>query len=53
MREALELYRARFPTVVAILIGTRRTDPHGGTLSIPWYAQLVLLAGVQRHWISA
>ena len=30
MREALELYRARFPTVEAILIGTRRTDPHGG-----------------------
>ncbi|KAN0111740.1 hypothetical protein V8E52_008120 [Russula decolorans] len=32
MREALELYRARFPTVEAILIGTRRTDPHGATL---------------------
>jgi hypothetical protein len=38
MREALELYRARFPTVEAILIGTRRTDPHGGALSITWYA---------------
>ncbi|KAI0249781.1 hypothetical protein BJV78DRAFT_1224822 [Lactifluus subvellereus] len=33
MREALELYRARFPTVEAILIGTRRTDPHGATLN--------------------
>ncbi|KAF8500177.1 adenine nucleotide alpha hydrolases-like protein [Russula emetica] len=32
MREALESYRARFPTVEAILIGTRRTDPHGATL---------------------
>ncbi|KAI0267281.1 hypothetical protein BC834DRAFT_968807 [Gloeopeniophorella convolvens] len=32
MRQALELYRARFPTVEAILIGTRRTDPHGATL---------------------
>jgi FAD synthetase len=38
MREALELYRARFPSVVAILIGTRRTDPHGGAPSIPRYA---------------
>lgn len=34
MREALELYRARFPMVEAILIGTRRADPHGGALSI-------------------
>jgi len=32
MREALQLYRSRFPTVEAILIGTRRTDPHGATL---------------------
>ncbi|KAF8480208.1 adenine nucleotide alpha hydrolases-like protein [Russula ochroleuca] len=32
MRQALELYRARFPEVEAILIGTRRTDPHGATL---------------------
>ena len=38
MREALELYRARFPTVEAILIGTRRTDPHGGAPSITWNA---------------
>ncbi len=30
MRGALELYRARFPTVEAILVGTRRADPHGG-----------------------
>jgi FAD synthetase len=37
MREALELYRARFPTVEAILIGTRRTDPHGGAPSITRY----------------
>jgi FAD synthetase len=34
MREALELYRARFPAVEAILIGTRRTDPHGGPCPI-------------------
>ncbi|KAI9508260.1 adenine nucleotide alpha hydrolases-like protein [Russula earlei] len=32
MRESLQLYRARFPTVTAILIGTRRTDPHGAKL---------------------
>ena len=38
MREALELYRARFPAVEAILIGTRRTDPHGGAPSTTWYA---------------
>jgi FAD synthetase len=30
MREALESFRARFPMVEAILVGTRRTDPHGG-----------------------
>lgn len=30
MRGALESFRARFPTVEAILVGTRRTDPHGG-----------------------
>lgn len=30
MHGALELFRARFPTVEAILVGTRRTDPHGG-----------------------
>jgi FAD synthetase len=38
MRQALELYRARFPEVEAILIGTRRTDPHGGALCIHLYA---------------
>lgn len=30
MRRALELYKLRFPAIQAILIGTRRTDPHGG-----------------------
>lgn len=30
MRGALESFRARFPAVEAILVGTRRTDPHGG-----------------------
>lgn len=32
MPRALELFRARFPTVEAIFVGTRRTDPHGATL---------------------
>ncbi|KAH9063263.1 adenine nucleotide alpha hydrolases-like protein [Lactarius vividus] len=32
MRGALERFLARFPTVEAILVGTRRTDPHGATL---------------------
>ncbi|KAI0718546.1 hypothetical protein C8T65DRAFT_693694 [Cerioporus squamosus] len=32
MRLALEMYKARFPQVEAILIGTRRSDPHGAKL---------------------
>ena len=31
MRRALEVYKARLPHIEAILIGTRRGDPHGGT----------------------
>lgn len=31
MKSALALYKAKFPHIEAILIGTRRTDPHGGT----------------------
>lgn len=30
MKSALAVYKARFPHIEAILIGTRRTDPHGG-----------------------
>jgi len=30
MREALQRYKDTFPHITAILIGTRRTDPHGG-----------------------
>lgn len=29
MRQALETYKDQFPEISAILIGTRRTDPHG------------------------
>lgn len=32
MRRALEVYKEKFPLVEAILVGTRRGDPHGGTL---------------------
>lgn len=30
MRKGLELYKDRHPGIDAILMGTRRTDPHGG-----------------------
>lgn len=30
MRQALGMYKMMFPNISAILIGTRRTDPHGG-----------------------
>ncbi|KAK2460806.1 hypothetical protein APHAL10511_007276 [Amanita phalloides] len=33
MKKALELYKLHFPHITAILIGTRRSDPHGATLS--------------------
>ncbi|KAG6852971.1 hypothetical protein C0991_007782 [Blastosporella zonata] len=33
MRRALEAYKQRFPHIHAVLIGTRRSDPHGATLS--------------------
>lgn len=32
MKQALEDYKEKFPEIEAILIGTRRTDPHGGAL---------------------
>lgn len=30
MRRALEVYKSEFPHIEAILVGTRRGDPHGG-----------------------
>lgn len=30
MRRALHLYKERYPHIEAILVGTRRSDPHGG-----------------------
>ncbi|KAJ3797056.1 adenine nucleotide alpha hydrolases-like protein [Lentinula aff. detonsa] len=33
MRQALEMYKVQFPHINGILIGTRRTDPHGDRIS--------------------
>ncbi|KAK0205441.1 hypothetical protein DFS33DRAFT_767082 [Desarmillaria ectypa] len=33
MLQALEIYKQKFPEISAILIGTRRADPHGAKLS--------------------
>ncbi|KAF8645665.1 hypothetical protein AX16_007661 [Volvariella volvacea WC 439] len=33
MKQALEVYQSKFPHITAILIGTRRSDPHGAKLS--------------------
>jgi len=33
MRQALQTYKDHFPRITAILVGTRRTDPHGSKLS--------------------
>ncbi|KAL1745967.1 hypothetical protein HDZ31DRAFT_35194 [Schizophyllum fasciatum] len=33
MKQALQIYKETFPRIRAILIGTRRTDPHGARLS--------------------
>lgn len=35
MKEALSIYQRAEPDVKAILMGTRRNDPHGGACSIP------------------
>ena len=35
MLQALEAYKEQFPDISAILIGTRRTDPHGGESFFP------------------
>lgn len=33
MRDALAVYKDAYPNIKGILIGTRRTDPHGGGLA--------------------
>jgi len=33
MRQALQIYKDRFPNISAILVGTRRTDPDGAALT--------------------
>jgi len=35
MRQALQIYKDQHPNITGILIGTRRSDPHGGGLSSP------------------
>jgi hypothetical protein len=43
MRQALEIYKSRFPHRSAILVGTRRSDPHGGVHVISYMTQIVIL----------
>ena len=43
MRDALAAYKEQFPHIEAILIGTRRTDPHGGTMTACFFLVLVLI----------
>lgn len=38
MKRALEIYKSQFPHIGAILIGTRRSDPHGGDV-VPYHNQ--------------
>ncbi len=45
MRQALETYKKLFPQITAILIGTRRTDPHGGEHCCVYYYCAPLLTG--------
>ncbi|KIJ63684.1 hypothetical protein HYDPIDRAFT_41081 [Hydnomerulius pinastri MD-312] len=33
MRRALQMYKEKYPQIEAILIGTRRSDPHGASLA--------------------
>ncbi|KAF8452539.1 hypothetical protein L210DRAFT_1030453 [Boletus edulis BED1] len=33
MRRALYLYKEKYPQIEAVLVGTRRSDPHGATLT--------------------
>lgn len=58
MRQALDIYKTKFPQITAILIGTRRTDPHGGehhvfkagTMLIPYPATLSHRNMTDRDW---
>jgi FAD synthetase len=47
MRRALATYKAKFPHIRSILIGTRRTDPNGGpslTRCLMWRILMTFLA---------
>lgn len=39
MKQALEVYKSQFPHIAAILVGTRRSDPHGGDV-VAYYVTL-------------
>ena len=43
MSRALEVYKEEFPEIEAILIGTRRTDPHGCKWSFSFLIYTTLL----------
>ena len=45
MKRALEHYKEKFPHIEAILIGTRRGDPHGGEFSLQALASLDMSLG--------
>lgn len=49
MRRALHLYKERYPQIEAILVGTRRTDPHGGEFFCLRIDRLVTFFGSHTH----
>ena len=48
MRRALEVYKEEFPEIEAILIGTRRTDPHG----CKWFFSFLIYTTLLPHFPS-
>lgn len=48
MRRALEVYKENFPHIDAILVGTRRGDPHGGAHSVYFFCPS-LIASVRSN----
>ena len=40
MKYALKVYKSEFPEIEAILVGTRRGDPHGGALGLLFWVIL-------------
>ena len=50
--KALEAYKEQFPDISAILIGTRRTDPHGGEFPLPFPFYLFFSVLCRARWKS-